>query len=338
MKARKMTVLLIASIILLLLNGCWIDPTGPAAGVASNEAVYVLNSYSSTISVIDVEEDSVYNDVALTGKWSNHLSLYEGKLYCVNSGSNNISIYNTADMKMEAPIDLGAGNNPMEMVIRDDIAYVTNLISAKVIKIDLATKTVIDSIDAGVGATAIALREDNIYVTNSGYDPVAYSYDPGTVSVIDINTEETFATIPVALNPQDIAVDALGYIHVLCSGDYYSKFAKVLKIDAQSNTVIDSLCLADGNSSGVIYIDKLSGVAYCGAWNKPSLSYDTNTMDVLNNEFSFEGASGFVTDDDGNIWISYVNLNSVYKYDEAGTILDSAKVGMGPQSLAYIKK
>ena len=66
MKKMQMT-LLILLLVTMLMTGCWLDPYQPPTGMASNEAVYVMNGGAGTISIIDIEEDTVYNEVALTG-------------------------------------------------------------------------------------------------------------------------------------------------------------------------------------------------------------------------------------------------------------------------------
>ena len=337
MKSRKLTLVILTVATMVLFSGCWLIPSGPAEGVASNEAIYVMNGGSGTISIIDIEEDSVYNDVALTGTYPNQLYVWEEKLYCVNSGSNNISIYNTETMAAEGSIDLGVGNNPMEMVaVSEDIAYVSNLMTNRVFKINLATKTVLDSIEAGIGATGIAVADNKLYVSNTGYDALTYSYAPGTVSVIDTDEDSLIATINVGTNPQDLAVDALGKVHVLCTGNYFSEYAMVYVIDPATDTVVDTTSIGDKNSAGVLFIDQASNSGFCGSWGAGAVRYHTSTL--ANAQFSAKGATGITVDDDENIWMSNWGNNTVYQADVAGTLIDSIVVGTGPQSLVYVKK
>lgn len=337
MKSRKKTIVILAIATMVLFSACWLTPSGPVSGVASNEAIYVMNGASQTISVIDIEEDSVYNDVALTGSWPNQIYLWGEKLYCVNSGSNNVSIYDTETMAPAGIIDLGAGVNPMEMVATDDnIAFVSGLISQSVLKIDLTTNTVIDSFQAGKGATGIVITGDKIYVSNTGYNSLDYSYDPGTVSVIDMESGTSLATIPVATNPQDLAVDADGNVHVLCTGNYFSEFARVMVIDPVTDLVIDSLEI--GGSFSLIYIDDNKNMAYCGSWGAGLSKYDASTLEVVDSLFTPYGANGVALDDDGNVWLSNWGTDAVYRIDSFGDMLDSTLVGVGPQSLVYVKK
>jgi sugar lactone lactonase YvrE len=337
MNTGKMKIVIFALATMVLFSGCWLIPDGPSAGVASNEAIYVMNGGSATISVIDIEEDSVYNDVALTGAWPNQIYMRGEKLYCVNSGANNVSIYDTETMATVGLIDLGVGVNPMEMVATDDdVAFVSALISQNVFKVDLTTNTVIDSFDAGVGATGIVLSNDKVYVSNTGYIPTTNSYEPGTVTVYDIATEAVVATVPVATNPQDLAVDADGRVHVLCTGDYWSEWASVKVIDPASDTVVDSLAI--GNSASVIFIDDNKNTAYIGSWGGGTFAYNAETMAVVDSTFTTKGSNGIAVDEDGYVWVSSWGKNAVYRYDSLGEYVDSVAVGVGAQSLVYVKK
>ena len=52
-----------------------------------------------------------------------------------------MSVFSIADFSEEAPIALGSGKNPMEMVVvDDDIAYVTCYQANQVLKVDLLGK------------------------------------------------------------------------------------------------------------------------------------------------------------------------------------------------------
>ena len=186
--------------------------------------------------------------------------------------------------------------------------------------------------DAGQSATGIAVSGDKIYVTNAGVNP-DYSYAPGTVSVFNVSDGSLEATINVATNPQSVAVDAGGKVHVLCTGNYWDEYAQVKIIDPVSDTVIDSVMI--GNMAGVLYINEVYNVAYVGSWGAGLVTYSTDTYEVIDNPFISVGGNGIVADSDNSIWTSNWGNNMVYKVDELGTVVDSLAVGTGPQSLVY---
>ncbi len=331
-KSALLTPIALISVIVLV-AGCWLRPYVPPVGFDSNEAVYVMNGGSETISIIDIEEDTTYNDVTLTGRWPNQILLHDGKIYCVNSGANSISIYDAASFEEESPILLGNGQNPMEILITDDdILYVSCMISNSVLRIDLATKAVTDTITVGISPAGIVESNSKIYVTNTAVD-ASYAYGQGSVSILDAEAGTLLKTINTNMNPQDIAVDALGNIHVLCTGNYYSIFASLQVIDAGGDSITHTIEI--GTSAGVLHIDKQNNKGYCGAWGKGCVVYSTESKTILNNAFLGKGGTGITSDNEGNIWISDFSGNKVYKCDTSGTAIDSFIVGGGPQSLIY---
>jgi hypothetical protein len=99
------------------------------------------------------------------------------------------------------------------------------------------------------------------------------------------------------LNPQDLAVDGEGEIHVVCTGDYGSVTGVVDVIDPASWTVTESISL--GGSPGNVSIGK--GFALVGAGDADSCDlfiYRTDTNEVLSDgsdPFTLIGSSGWCT-------------------------------------------
>ena len=102
------------------------------------------------------------------------------------------------------------------------------------------------------GPASIIVLGGYAYTTNSGYDAATFAYIPGSVSVIDTATDTLVdadgdpgngSDTPIfttGLNPQDLAVDGEGEIHVVCTGDYWSVFGIVDVIDPASWSVTSS--------------------------------------------------------------------------------------------------
>ena len=94
---KKSIVLVLSALLFVaLFTGCEDDPKKEEAPVTA-AALYVLNSGGQSISVVDILENQVYNNVATVGTWPNQLLYKDGMLYCVNSGSNNIMIFDVDD-------------------------------------------------------------------------------------------------------------------------------------------------------------------------------------------------------------------------------------------------
>lgn len=299
-------------------------------------AVYVLNSGGSSISVIDLEADTVYNNVTTVGTWPNQLIYRDGLLYCVNSGSNNITIYDTENsFAAETPIALGSGNNPTNMVFVDDnTAYVACSVSNKVLKVDIATKTVTAEIAAGVGTTAIAYVNGKIYAANTAFNSSDYSYGQGTVTIINPSTDAVTKTINVSTNPFDMKVATDGLLHVVCVGNYYDVLGKIAIIDPSTDAWVDTVEV--GGAPGNIAIDETNDIAYLSVWGSGLMSYNTSTYAVLHNSSNTilgKGGSGVLTDTEGNVFVSVWDDDQVIKLDKDGTILTTYDVGDSPSAM-----
>ncbi len=336
MMKKLMVLLVCVALLSVTFVTCKEDsPTAPIPPPPTAKAIFILNSAATSISVIDPATGTVYNNVATVGTWPNQLFFHNNKLYCVNSGSNNIMVFNTDTYAAETPIPLGSGQNPMNMAAYDNTtAYVACSVSEKVLKVNLTSKTVVDTIDAGVGATGIAITSNKVYVANTAFDGVNFTYGQGTVTVIDAVTGNVLKTVNVAMNPQDIDVAPDGRVHVICTGDYFSVFGKVMIINPATDTVVDSVMI--GGSPGSIRISDTDKRGYLGVWGMGLMVYDTETKNIIHgtsNYFLGKGGSGLLVDPDGNVYVSVWDDDQVVKLDKDNAVLATYQVGDSPMSL-----
>ncbi len=332
--------LILIPVLFAFMSSCDELATEPEIPSPTAKAVYVLNSAANSISVIDLVEDEVFNNVATVGKWPNQLVYRKGKVYCVNSGSNNIMIFDADTWDSETAIDLGDGHNPMNMVFyNDNIAYVACLISEKVLQVDMSSKTVTKTIDVGVGATGIALaeKEGKVYVANSGYSWP--DYGQGTVTVIDGATGDGITTFDAGINSQAVGVAPDGMVHVVCTGNYGFAdppvWGKVLIIDPATDAVTETVEV--GGSPGSMSISFPDNLGYLAVWGAGLLVYNTETHDIVNGSddyFLGKGGSGVLADTEGNVFVSVWDDDQVIKLDKDENILATYNVGDSPSALA----
>jgi len=333
---KSIVLVLSALLFVVFFTGCEDDPKKEEAPVTAS-ALYVLNSGGQSISVVDILENQVYNNVATVGTWPNQLLYKDGKLYCVNTGSNNIMIFDVDDFAANPEIiDLGTGKNPQNMVfLDDDIAYVSCSLSESVLEVNVKTKTVLNEVEAGLGCTGIALSEGKIYATNTAYDAATYGYGQGTVTVINATTGAAIKTIDVDMNPFGIATAADGKVHVVCTGDYWSAWGKVQVIDPATDTIVSTIDI--GGSPGNISFSEADNMAFLTVWGTGCLTYDTETLAPVNNSdnpFLGKGGSGAAADKDGNIFVSIWDDDQVIQLDKGGIVLNTYDVGDSPAALA----
>jgi len=316
--------------------GCEKDEDNPVAPVASSQAVYVLNSLGQSISTIDLTRDSVYNNLATVGTWPNQILYYGGNLYVVNSGSNNVQVFDATTYASKGAISLGANNNPMNIaVLSNTKAYVTCSQSNTVKVVDPTALTVTKTIAVGVGATGIAIASGKVYVANTAFNGSDYTYGQGTVSVISTTADPVIKTINVPTNPQACAVAPNGRMHVVSTGDYFSVFGTVSVIDPSTDAVTQTITV--GGSPGNIAISS-AGVAYLGSFGSGVITYTASTGTIINSSTSpllpGTDGSGVAFDVSGNVYVAAFGADKVFKLNAAGVLQKEYVVGDGPGSLS----
>lgn len=317
--------------------GCEDNSTNTTVAPVTAKAVYVLNVIGTTVSVIDLETNTVTNDLGTLGLYPNQVLYHGGKVYVVNSGSSNIQIFDPENNFAEStPIDLGTGKGPMNMVFYDDdIAFVACSYTNQVLKVNVTNGTVLATIDAGVGTTGICIANGKVYAANTAYDGSTYSYGQGTVTVIDPVNATVTTTIDVGTNPQAVMEAPDGKVHVVCTGDWFSVFGTIYVIDPSTNTV--STTYDVGGTPGSISIDADNNLAYLGVWGAGCIVYNTTTGDTLygpNTMFYGMGGSGVVVSPEGNVFISNWNDDQVAEVGSDGTVMETFNVGDSPGSLS----
>lgn len=224
----------------------WIIAAAFLQGAAVRGAPYgyVPNNGSGSVSVIDLANNSVVQNISVGGAPIRLAATPDGKkVYVVNTGSDNVSVVDTATRRVTRTIPVG--DEPSEILISPDgmQVYVPNAESRTVSVIDTATDAVIATLNAGSNCRHL-IWVDNaqgswIYVGNQGassltvIDPVrvvvdrnigvgggprrlwaspdgsrVYSadYQSDTVSVVDTLTKKRIASIPVGDGPRGIVV------------------------------------------------------------------------------------------------------------------------------------
>ena len=297
-----MGVLLIA-VMAMVFVGCSEDsPTGPGLDTVPSKAVYIINGLAETLSVFDIEQETMTNDVLTVGKWPNAIAVRGDRAYAVNSGDHTVQVIDLDAMESVGTIDLGAGANPMQIAfLSDQKAYVTNNLTNTVAVVDLGAMTVTKTIAVGMTPTSVVVSEGKVYVGNTAFQWP--SYGEGTVSVISTETDEVVGTIPVGINPQFAGVDASGRVHVVCTGDYAEVEGAVYVIDPSSDTV--SAMVSVGGAPGAIAITP-DGRAYLTSASG-LLAYETSDGSVVHSGSepmtAYAGASGITVGSTGRLYV-----------------------------------
>jgi YVTN family beta-propeller protein len=207
-------------------------------GAVAN-AVYVVNSRSDNVSVIDSRTNRPVGSPIPVGQSPRSIAITpDGRTaYVPNEGSSSVSVIDTQTSQLVgSPIRVGFDPEAIAIAPDGRTAYVVNSFSENVSMIDTATNHLVGSpIPVGMAPSGIAIAPDGqlAYVTNFSSD---------TVSVIKLQTNEVIATIGVGLRPTDVEVTPDGrtvYVTNRVSQDIWA-------IDTATNTVIAKIPIGVG--------------------------------------------------------------------------------------------
>ena len=223
--------------VVALLKGLNFDNPFGVAVTPDGLKMYVANMNSGTVSVIDMINRTVLDNVPVGNTpYAVAVNPERTRVYVTNLDDDTVSFIDTATNSV---IDtFNVGDNPRGVAVAPDgtTVYVTNTGTNTVSVIDVITNNTKDTINLGnnihegqpMGVT-VSPDGTKVYVANfGGY----YDYD--TVSVIDTATNTVTDTINVGVWPEGIAINPAGtrvYVTNIYSND-------VSVIDSATNNVI----------------------------------------------------------------------------------------------------
>jgi len=208
------------------------------------KSAFVVNSVANTLSVVNLENHTVIEDTLSPGQGSNpnHLVLRNGRGYVVNSGINDIMVFDIPTLKEVSRIALPNGSNPWAMeFINDSLAAVSYFLTDSVALVNVKSGKIIKTVRVGISPEGLKFHNGKLYVANTGFVAFGVPYEVGKVSVIDPVTFTVVDSIRVGINPQNFDVDSKGNLLVACTGDYSSIKGEIDIIDATADTIISKL-------------------------------------------------------------------------------------------------
>lgn len=276
-----------------------------------------------------------------TGSVPNQMLIRGNLGYITNSISNTLQVVNLETRQNEGqPLNLGEGTNPYQVALVGSKAYVSLLVPNQVAVVDLEGRKVLNKIPVGNSPGGVLATRGKVYVANSNYtfdpDTGRLTYGPGTVTVIDTQTDTVVTTINVGTNPQDLALDSLGRIHVTCTGDFGAVTGTISVISPVTDEVVGTVAL--GGAPGNLAIN-FQDLAYCADSLNGLTAYNARTLEVIlppSNAIRFTGAVlDVATDARGRIYGADFQKDLVKVIDPAtNQVLFEVPVGSGPEALA----
>ena len=175
-------------------------PMGMALN-ATQDRLYVVNSASRNISVVDVTRFSVLDTIYLTAGIlpvdiviiPDDNNLIEGKLYIANRISNDVTVVSTVAKRTLKSVAVGIGPSAIAAdAVRKEV-YVTNEKSNNLSIINAIDDTLVANITVDNRPTGVFVGKDKIYVFNEGSN---------RISIISPSLRKVVATISVEGPPK----------------------------------------------------------------------------------------------------------------------------------------
>ncbi|KAA9338704.1 hypothetical protein F0P96_07740 [Hymenobacter busanensis] len=335
------------------------DPDGetitPQAG---SNSVLVVNegkfqSANASVSVYEPGAKAVTNkDIFRSannralGDVAQSMTVTDGRGYIVVNNSKKVEVVSLPDFKSVGVI--GKLRLPRYFAAEGNRGYITQYraydgLPGQVIVVDLTTYRAIDSVSVGMYPEQILISSGKAYVANSGEN---------TVSIIDLASKAE-SKVVVGESPNSLALDRNGRLWVLCGGKivYLPDYSDLDYAQTTAGTLVDFLPSAPAaqnrrtfasnrsqpgrlklNAAGdQLYFTYLSGVYRMGIADAtlPTTPIIRRKLiglgiDPLDN--SIYGGTG-----------TFSAEGKIIHYSNAGAPLDSAAVGIGPNSFVFVK-
>jgi len=186
--------------------------------------LYITNSDSNSISVIDIENFLLIENISVGEKPHDiKFNKNDGKIYVANNSGYSISVIGQSNHEEET---IRMKSNPLHILIDNNKMYIlsslTNgMLNSNITVLDLEDKRVINSIDiTGVAMDMVLIKEEDILFVTNGEDGYLYKLDMANSKVSNsyhiggmpngiIWDEENLIFITDALNNSVIVFDYL---------------------------------------------------------------------------------------------------------------------------------
>jgi len=293
--------------------------------------LFTVNSNSHTISKIDLQTFTANNAFAQIGLYGNHVICHNQKLYIVNSGDHNIQIVDANTGANQGIIALENESNPAHILIYNDNIYITGLFSNKLYRININNTSQRAEINIGDGPTGLIEHAGKIYVAVSGY--AYYEYVQGYVKVVDTETFTVVQEIPMPTNPQQLMADSRGYIHTVCTGNYYDQYGAVRIIDSSDYSVVQTISFSaflttiSLNADGLVYL--------ADAYGNNFTTY--NPITYTTGSFTFADAYSLLHDEQYVYMLqsSWTGVSRLWRYTHNMAHVSTLNLGIGAVSMCF---
>jgi len=308
-----------------------------------------FNGINSTLAYYDLSTKKIDPDYFKTvngrglGDTANDILKYGSKIYVVVNVSGSVEVLDaktgrsieSIDMKTTSP----ESKQPRYAAAYGGKVYVTSF-DDTVTRIDTVTLAIDGSVKVGRDPEGICIKNNKIYVANSGGLDYATGIYDTTVSIIGLQNFTVEKTIEVGTNPYQVFADSEGDVYVTTRGNYddiaptFNKISPNYEVTAINNVQVSEFTIV--NDKAYILYNK---------WGNPSVVkvFDCQTEKVVTENFIVDktlNVNGYKIAADAYVYVTttdYITSGNVFCFDKTGKLkFKLESVGMNPNKVIFL--
>ena len=291
--------------------------------------MYVQNTNSNSISVIDLATNTVLRNITVDGTLQNiKLSEDQRALYIITTNRDSGTIYvlnTTSNEIMNERISTQVSFQ--DVAFFNDILYLTDAIGGKLLVMN-SNGTLVHEINVGSRPQLIEVRPDGqvLYVARSG----------GSISVVDLEQNMVITEIDSGNMPHGLSFDNNGAKLFVVNAENDT----LTVIDSQKHEIIKTIPVGDNPRYVALNPDET--VAYVTNMASNTISMvDTQLIEVVNEIPVSSGPYGIAFSADGGdqAYVSKMSGNDISIIDTAGNTITTtiSAGGAGPNQMVVRK-
>ncbi|MFH1612250.1 MAG: FlgD immunoglobulin-like domain containing protein [bacterium] len=184
----------------LIPGGNKVNGLEPTALCVLENKVYVANSGSSSISIIDTANNNAVTNINV-GNNPRAFCVLGDKIYVANSHSNSVSIIDTANNN--AVTNITVGDKPKVFCVLENKVYVSNSNDNSISIIDTGNNNAVTNINVGNKPEVLYVLGDKIYVADGNSGSINVLEDDGTsICKMTNNAKMNTLNYPNPFNPE----------------------------------------------------------------------------------------------------------------------------------------
>lgn len=343
--------------LLSTLIACEPDDSPPEPRGKYESGVIIINEGNfsdadGTLSFYDKDSSKVSNGIfeAENGRklfaLIQHVRFFDDQAFIVTNSDDKIEVVDAESFESIKTIKDDI-ENPNDIVVVDDLAYVSNwgtltpeftYLDSRITIIDVSTSEVIKDIETKEFPSGVLAVEQQVYVAINSSDEVL---------VIDTESNDVEDTIHVSLGPRSFQIDQNGKVWVMCTGTFDNPGGNLVRIHPSTRAIEATIPLENQSPNGKMAMNGAGDQLYYLS----STGYDPSTDAVFVMDIAaatapadplIEGTNmyGIGVDPETNtIYIGDSNAfqgnGTVVRYNPDGSQMDSFSVGRGPSGFVF---